>query len=229
MFSRHMRSNEIFAAMSGEEALGFLEEMRSEAPEVAKIALAAAAEAFRLRPEFLKRQPRPRQAEWMRRALGRTIGAPLAEEVLATYFLENELDLLIELLDALGVEHDEGKLAQEEPTCPEPKALEKAVQKFLGGSDKGKRQLLLHAFAAQSSVEWPDLEALVEGTPRPAPVKAPAAKAKAKAKAAAPKAAAARKKAAPKKAKAKPKKAKAKVKKAKAKVKKAKAKAKRKK
>lgn len=215
MFSRHMRSNEIFAAMSGEEALGFLEEMRSEAPEVAKIALGAAAEAFRLRPEFLKRQPRPRQAEWMRRALGRTIGAPLAEEVLATYFLENELDVLIELLDALGVEHDEGKLAQEEPTCPEPKALEKAVQKFLGGSDKGKRQLLLHAFAAQSSIEWPDLEALVQGTPRPAPVKAPAAKAKA----AAPKAAAARKKAAPKKAKAKPKKAKAKVKKAKAKAK----------
>jgi hypothetical protein len=201
-----MRSNEIFAAMSGEEALGFLEEMRSEAPEVAKIALAAAAEAFRLRPEFLKRQPRSRQAEWMRRALGRTIGAPLAEEVLATYFLDSEQDLLIELLDAFGVDHDEGRLAQEEPTCLEPKALEKAVQKFLGGSNKGKRQLLLHAFAAQSSIEWPDLEALVEGTPRPAPERAPAAVAKAR-----------------------PKKAKAKVKKAKAKVKKAKAKAKRKK
>ncbi len=210
MFSRHMRSNEIFAAMSGEEALGFLEEMRSEAPEVARIALAAAAEAFRLRPEFLKRQPRQRQAEWMRRALGRTVGAPLAEEVLATYFLEKERDLLVELLDALGVPHDEGRLSHGEPTCPEPKALDKAVQKFLGGDRKDKRRLLLHAFAAQSSIEWPDLEALVQGTPRPAAQK-PA------------KAAPARAKPARKKAKARPKKAKAK-----AKVKKAKAKAKRK-
>ena len=102
MLSRHMRSNEIFAAMSSEEALGFLDQMRSEAPEVARIALAAAAEAFRLRPEFLKRQPRPRQAEWMRRALGRTIGAPLAEEVLATYFLEKERDLLVLRAQVIG-------------------------------------------------------------------------------------------------------------------------------
>ena len=212
MLSRHMRSNEIFAAMSSEEALGFLDQMRSEAPEVARIALAAAAEAFRLRPEFLKRQPRPRQAEWMRRALGRTIGAPLAEEVLATYFLEKERDLLVELLDALGVPHDEGRLSHGEQTCPEPKALDKAVQKFLGGDRKDKRRLLLHAFAAQASIEWPDLEALVQGTPRPAAPK-PA------------KAAPARAKPARKKAKARPKKAKAK---AKARVKKAKAKAKRK-
>ena len=206
MLCRHMRSNEIFAAMSSEEALGFLDQMRAEAPEVARIALAAAAEAFRLRPEFLKRQPRPRQAEWMRRALGRTIGAPLAEEVLATYFLENERDLLVELLDALGVPHDEGRLSHGEPTCPEPKALDKAVQKFLGGDRRDKRRLLLHAFAAQSTIEWPDLEALVQGAPRPAAPK-PA------------KAAPARAKPARKKAKARPKqaKAKAKVKKAKAK------------
>ncbi len=202
MLSRHMRSNEIFAAMSSEEALGFLDQMRSEAPEVARIALAAAADAFRLRPEFLKRQPRPRQAEWMRRALGRTIGAPLAEEVLATYFLEKERDLLVELLDALGVPHDEGRLSHGEPTCPEPKALDKAVQKFLGGDRKDKRRLLLHAFAAQSSIEWPDLEALVQGTPRPAAPK-PA------------KAAPARAKPAGKKAKAQPKRAKAKKTKAK--------------
>ena len=88
-------------------------------------------------------------------------------------------------------------------------ALDKAVQKFLGGDRRDKRRLLLHAFAAQSTIEWPDLEALVQGAPRPAAPK-PA------------KAAPARAKPARKKAKARPKKAKAK-----AKVKKAKAKRKR--
>jgi hypothetical protein len=178
-----MRSNEIFAGMSGEEAVSFLESMRAAAPEVANLALGAAAEAFRLRPEFLKRQPRQRQAEWMRRALGRTVGAPLAEEVLATYFLEYELEMLVELLDGFGVDHDEGRLAHASPTSPEPKALEKAVAAFRKGADGQKRELLLRAFAAQSSVEWPGLEALLgEKSPAPAAKAAKAAAPKAESK-----------------------------------------------
>ncbi len=185
-----MRSNEIFAAMSGGEALSFLEEMRESAPDVAKLALAAAAEAFRLRPEFLKRQPRPRQAEWMRRALGRTVGARLAEEVLATYFLEHEKDLLIELLDTLGVPHEEGRLEQENPPPPGDAALAKGVEKFKSGTDAEKRLFLLRSFAAQSAIDWPALDVLMEGGALPAapaktsPARKPAAvKAKPRAKA----------------------------------------------
>ncbi len=185
-----MRSNEIFAGMSGGEALSFLEEMRESAPDVAKLALAAAAEAFRLRPEFLKRQPPPRQAEWMRRALGRTVGARLAEEVLATYFLEHEKDLLIELLDTLGVPHEEGRLEQGNPSAPDDAALAKGVEKFRSGGDREKRLFLLRSFAAQSAIDWPTLDALMEGGAPPAapakasPARKPAAKkAKTKAKA----------------------------------------------
>ena len=97
-----MRSNEIFARMTAAEALGFLEEIREQAPDVARIALSAASQAFKLRPQFLRRQPRARQAEWMRKALGRAMMASAAEEVLAEYFLEHRNDLLTELLDALG-------------------------------------------------------------------------------------------------------------------------------
>jgi hypothetical protein len=168
-----MRSNEIFSQMTREEAQGFLETMKDEAPDVAKLALSAAANAFRLRPAFLKRQPRERQAEWMRRALGRTIGAPVAEEILATYFLDHQKDMLVELLDAFGVAHEEGRLEQVEPVCPEDKALAKAVESFRKGDDQERRELLLRAFAAQSSVEWPALDALLSGTPPPAAARAP--------------------------------------------------------
>lgn len=156
-----MRSNEVFGRMSPEAACSFLEELREQAPGAAKVALTAASTAFKLRPQFLSRQPRERQAEWMRRALARRVMAVAAEEVLAEYFLEHESELLTELLDALGIEHEDGRLETDKPPCPERAELEKAVESFREGSGEERRELLLMAFAAQSAIDWPDLEALL--------------------------------------------------------------------
>jgi hypothetical protein len=70
-----MRSHEVFRQMSPEEAAGLLETLREEAPAAAAVALNAAASAFKLRPQFLKRQPLARQADWMRKALCRPTSA----------------------------------------------------------------------------------------------------------------------------------------------------------
>ncbi|MEX2208735.1 MAG: hypothetical protein WEF50_21170 [Myxococcota bacterium] len=156
-----MRSNEIFSRMTPEAALAFLNEVHETAPAVEEIALSAAAGAFRLRPVFLRRQPRKRQAEWMRQALARTAMAAVAEEVLAEYFLEYHPDLLAELLDALGLEHEKGVLKSNAPECPKPAELAKLVAAFRTGKDPERRELLMRAFAAQSSIDWPDLEALL--------------------------------------------------------------------
>ena len=158
-----MRSNEIFSRMSPEAALAFLEEVHREAPKVEDIALSAAASAFRLRPVFLRKQPRKRQSEWMRQALARTALAAIAEEVLAEYFLEYHPALLGELLDGLGLEHENGVLSSEgAPVCPDKAKLEQAVASFRTGDQRERRELLLRAFAAQSAVDWPELEALLE-------------------------------------------------------------------
>jgi hypothetical protein len=164
-----MRSNEIFAQMSKEQAAAFLDEVKREAIPVAQLALGATAQAFRLRPQFLRRQPVLRQAEWMRRALGRTVGAPLAEEVLATYFLEHHLDLLKEWLDLIGIAHEDGQIQEEVLASPGKEKIDAAVAKFRQGDQPERRELLLRAFAAQSAVDWPELEALVgsAGTPEP--------------------------------------------------------------
>jgi hypothetical protein len=87
---------------------------------------------------------------------------PLAEEILAAYFLEGRNELLTEWLDSVGLEHDEGILKGENPSPPEKEQLEEAVKKFLEGDDVEERQLLLRAFAAQSAVDWPDLTATFE-------------------------------------------------------------------
>ena len=164
-YAGRMRSNEIFARMSTERAVAFLEEVKREARPVAQIALGAAAQAFRLRPEFLRRQPKQRQAEWMRKALGRTVGAPLAEELLATYFLEHHLDLLKEWLDLIGIEHEEGQIQSESLEAPAPDVLRGAVEQFRKGDQPERRELLLLAFAAQSAVDWPELESLLGVSP----------------------------------------------------------------
>ncbi len=158
-----MRSNEVFSRMSPERAQGFLEELVKEGPQAALLVLNAVSEAFRLRPQFLRRQPRARQAAWMRQALGRVASSGVAEEVLASYFLDHHKDLLIELLDALGLKHEEGVLEQESPPSPKKTALKKTVNEFLKGDHPERRKLLLESFAAQSIIDWPDLEALIVG------------------------------------------------------------------
>ena len=157
-----MRSNEIFASMTPEQAAGFLGELEREDGPAYSLALDAAAAAFRLRPHFLRRQPRARQADWMRKALGRTIGAPVAEEVLASYFLEHRKEMLVELLDALGIAHEDGQLTTPDPECPEADKLAPIIETFLAGDDPECRMLLVRAFAAQSGVTWPALEELLE-------------------------------------------------------------------
>jgi hypothetical protein len=157
-----MRSNEVFSRMSPEAAQDFLEELLESDPATATVVLNAVSGAFKLRPKFLQSQPRAKQAEWMRKVLGRRASATAAEEILASYFLsEPRIDLLTELLDALGIEHEQGQLAQENPPCPAGKTLEKALKKFLEGESPERRRLLLEAFAAQSAINWPALEALL--------------------------------------------------------------------
>ena len=82
--------------------------------------------------------------------------------MLAVYFLECRKELVIEWLDTLGLEHDEGTLKEDTPEAPKPAALKKAVKAFHSAGDDPDRQLLLSSFAAQSAIEWPDLDALLE-------------------------------------------------------------------
>ena len=156
-----MRSNEIFARMRPEVAEGFLGELAQADPATAGVILNAIAGAFKLRPKFLRRQPRSRQAEWMRKVLARPGSCEAAEEILASYFLGQHLELLTELLEGLGIEHEEGRLQDENPDCPDPRSLEKTVDAYLEGAHPERRRLLLEAFAAQNAIDWPDLERLL--------------------------------------------------------------------
>ena len=152
--------------MRPEHALRLCKGLQESAPAMYTQALALAGAAMRARPVYLKKQAPERRAEAIRRALARVAANGVAEEVLAVYFLDCRNALLVEWLDGIGVEHEEGILKDNEVPQPEADALRKAVETFRGAGDAedgGDRELLLRAFAAQSSIQWPVLETLLGG------------------------------------------------------------------
>jgi hypothetical protein len=156
-----MRPFQVFSTMSPERAERFFERLHEHSPAVFHQSVAAAAAAMKARPAFLRKRPFSERVKAVRRSLARVGGDAVAEELLAVYFLECRKELLVEWLDTVGVKHEDGVLAEESPAQPSADALHKSVETFRGADDDEDRELLLAAFAAQGSIEWPDLEALV--------------------------------------------------------------------
>ena len=162
-----MKPHQVFARLSQERAFALLSKVKEKLPGVYTQAVGAACVTLKARPQFMMKQPAAKRAHFVRQALSRHAASAIAEEVLAAYFLEVRRDLLTEWLDALGIEHENGVLKQDNPAEPSREKLEAAVAQFRAGADVEDRQLLLEAFAAQSAVEWPALDAVlgVEAAP----------------------------------------------------------------
>ncbi len=157
-----MRSYQVFTDMAPERALVLMKGVSEQAPAMFTQALHAASVAMKARAVYLERQPFAKRAEAIRRALARVAANSIAEELLAVYFLECRKPLLIEWLDTVGIEHEDGSLASDAPSPPPDARITQAAGKFRNKDDDPDRELLLRAFAAQGAIEWPALEALFE-------------------------------------------------------------------
>jgi hypothetical protein len=162
-----MRSYQVFAGLAPAHAQQLFKLLSEKAPAMFVQALAAASAALKARPVYLQRQPFEKRVEAVRRALSRVAANPIADEVLAVYFIECRKELLIEWLDGVGVAHKDGTLEADAPPQPAEKKLRDAVARFRGAADDPDRELLLKAFAAQDAIEWPVLDALL-AAPAPA-------------------------------------------------------------
>jgi hypothetical protein len=158
-----MRPYQLFAAMKPDQARALLDALKEKAPIGYAQALGLTAGVMKARPIFLQRLPAERRAELARKALARVASDAVAEEMLAVYFLECRNELPVEWLDLLGVEHEKGTL-QGEPKQPTAKKLAAAVEglrKAATDTDGADRELLMRAFAAQTSIDWPKLDELL--------------------------------------------------------------------
>ncbi len=162
-----MKAYQVFARMTPERTHALLESLREGAPAVYTQALAAASAWLRARPRFVLKQSPEKRAKLVRQALARFSTSLVAEEVLAAYFLQVKKPLLVEWLDAIGLEHEDGALSDEAPPEPPRGVLEQAVAAYRAKpDDAADRKLLLEAFAAQSAIDWPTLEELIAAPAR---------------------------------------------------------------
>ena len=157
-----MKPYQIFASMAPERAEAFFRKLGEDQPAMLQQAAAAAAAALKSRPSYVLKLPIEKQAATIRRALARVASSAVAEELLALYFLECRKALLVEWLELMGIEHEEGILKEESPREPAEDELKKSVESFCAVADDADRALLLQAFAAQTSIDWPKLEALTD-------------------------------------------------------------------
>lgn len=158
-----MRPYQIFAELDPETTQRFFAVLADEAPMMYAQLMHAAAAAMKSRPAYVKKLKPDKRAAAMRRALARVNADSLAEETLAVYFLECRKALLAEWLDGLGIAHEEGSLKEDAPAQPDEAELTRFVAAFRSGDDAPERELLLRAFACQSAIEWPALDAQLAG------------------------------------------------------------------
>lgn len=160
--ARPMRAVQIFAAMEAEQAEAFFRDIAEKSPASFTQAVYAAAAAFKSRPKFVIKQPFASRAALVRKALSRVNSNPVAEEMLAIYFLECKKELLVEWLDALGIKHEDGSLKEDNPQEPAAEKLQSTLDAFCGKDDDPDRTLLMKAFASQDAITWPLLDAHIE-------------------------------------------------------------------
>jgi hypothetical protein len=156
-----MRPFQIFASMEPSEAEHFFNNLAKGAAPMYQQMVHAAAAAMKARPGYVSKLSPEKKAAAMRRSLARVGADPLAEEMLAIYFLEVKKEMLAEWLDGIGLEHEEGSLKEDAPPQPDEKKVVECVETFRKGEDPSDRELLLKAFAAQSSIVWPKLDELI--------------------------------------------------------------------
>ena len=156
-----MRPHQIFAGMPADGAEAFFTRIAEQSPALFAQLVQAAAAAFKSRPQFLMKQPFERRAANVRPARARGGADALAGGTRAGYVLEGRKDIVTAWLDRVGLPHEEGVLKQERPAEPIVEDLDARVREFRDEHRDPDCDLLLRAFAAQASIDWPHLDTLL--------------------------------------------------------------------
>ena len=123
--------------------------------------LTAVAEARKLRPVFLERQPRTQQHASMLGTLTRPSLEMVTANLIRTWLLKKYNGLLGDFLDALGIAHKEG-VVEDLPETMDDAKLQAAVDAVLAKYPPEVVAVYLNAFDEMNEVKWPNLDAMLQ-------------------------------------------------------------------
>jgi hypothetical protein len=155
-----MTASEMFAEISPALATRIVEEVHASDKDLYRVALASAAQAKKVRPVFLERQPRAERYKAMASALARSDLSTIAGSVISGWLVKNQPALLSDFLDALKIQHSNG-VVEDLPEKVEDKDLQEAVNLLLGKYPPEIVGLYLRAFHDMNEADWPNLKQLL--------------------------------------------------------------------
>jgi hypothetical protein len=160
-----LTSHELLGFMSPALALEILTYAYETDKPLYRAILAAVAEARKLRPVFLERQPRPQRHATMLATLVRPALDQVTGNLVRSWLLKKHKQMLIDFLDALGIAHQEG-VVEELPATMDEAKVRAAVDGLLAKHPPEAVAVYLHAFSDMNEVEWPSLKALLDSDTR---------------------------------------------------------------
>jgi hypothetical protein len=160
-----LSSHELFGFMSAPLALRILEHAHEHNKELYRTALAAVADARKLRPAFFERRPREIRHAEMTAMLSRPRLELVAANLLREWLMKQETPMLADFLDKLAIPHKDGAV-ENLPATVEDASLQAAVDLLLSKYPAEEVIVYLNAFYTMNDVRWPNLETMLKEAPR---------------------------------------------------------------
>jgi uncharacterized iron-regulated membrane protein len=156
-----LTSHELLGFMSPQLALEILTYAYESDKPLYRVTLAAVAEARKLRPVFLERQPRTQRNATILATLAKPSLDAVTANLIRAWLLKKYTGMLADFLDALGLEHKEG-VVEDLPSSMDEAKLKAAVDAVLAKYPGEVVAVYLNAFNEMNEVEWPNLKTMLE-------------------------------------------------------------------
>ena len=160
-----LNSSELLGFISPELSNRILIDTAEDNREVYDATLTSVAKLRNMRPQFLKRQPKPKRHEVMIQSLKRPAFDETAGQLLRGWLLKHQVGMLKEFLDALSIEHEDG-VVNDLPETVTDDAVSKGIETLLANHEAEVVILYLHAFHSMNDHYWSNLESALENDDR---------------------------------------------------------------
>ncbi len=160
-----LKSHELLGFMSPSLALEILTYAYESDKPLYRATLGSVAEARKVRPVFLERQPRAQRHTTMLATLTKPGLDLVAGNLLRGWLLKKYNSMLVDFLDSLGIQHKEG-VVDDLPATMDDAKLRAAVDALLAKYPHEVVAVYLHAFNDMNEVNWPNLKSMLDSDPR---------------------------------------------------------------
>jgi hypothetical protein len=160
-----LKSHELIGFMSPGLALEIITWAYETDKPLYHTTLSAVAEARKLRPVYLERQPRTQRHTAMLATLSKPALEMVTSNLLRTWLLKKYKGMLVDFLDALGLAHKDG-VVEDLPSTMEDQKLHGAIDALVAKYPPEVVAVYLNAFNDMNEVEWPNLKTMLESDKR---------------------------------------------------------------